>query len=49
MDPYIIAKESIEKERIGIDRYISRNERLNRNDIEMMAQLSAFEDLLKNK
>jgi hypothetical protein len=32
MDPYIIAKESIEKERIGIDRYISQNERLNRND-----------------
>ena len=49
MDPYIIVKESIEKERLGIDRYISRNERLNRNDIEMMAELSAFEDLLKNK
>jgi hypothetical protein len=26
MDPYIsIGKESIEKERIGIDRYLSRN------------------------
>ena len=28
MEPYIsIGKESIEKERIGIDRYISRNKR----------------------
>ena len=51
MDPYIsIGKESIEKERIGIDRYLSRNkqkgkERENRNH----DQLSPLGGLLKNK
>jgi hypothetical protein len=52
MDPYIsIGKESIEKERIGIDRYIDfeTNEKETKDEREIMDQLSPLGDLLKNK
>ena len=53
MDPYIsIGKESIEKERIGIDRYISRNKRKRnerRNINHGSTKPSPLVDLLKNK
>lgn len=46
MDPYIIiiGKESIEKESELIDIFIET-----KDEIEMMAQLRTFWDLLKNK
>ena len=44
MDPYIIGKESIEKESELIDISIET-----KDEIEMMAQLGTFGDLLKNK
>lgn len=52
MDPYIsIGKESIEKERIGIDRYsyFETNEKETKDEREIMDQLSPLGDLLKNK
>ena len=53
MDPYIsIGKESREKERIGIDRYISRNKRKGnerRNINHGSTKPSPLGDLLKNK
>ena len=53
MEPYIsIGKESIEKERIGIDRYISRNKRKRnerRNINHGSTKPSPLGDLLKNK
>ena len=53
MDPYIsIGKESIEKEKIGIDRSLSRNKRKGkkrRNINHGSTKPSPLGDLLKNK
>ena len=52
MDPYIsIGKESIEKERIGIDRYIyfETNEKETKDEREIMDQLSPLGAFLKEE